>query len=187
MCSDMISNFYLGLLHIITKWTCMHFAIWFKHWDWRVTLPHVTRKSLRTPLFWLESASPFFKQKCFWDIGGALIGMDMQLQTGESQACQDQLLTVTHSAISDTSCTWLYKYHHGTKLYRKISQVCCRLYYQTQCAWLAVPDTDSHMTRSTDTDSRMTYSKKIRLFINCMQPQAFPLIPVQLHELNIRD
>ena len=105
MCSDMISNFYLGLLHIITKWTCMHFAIWFKLWDWRVTLPHVTRKSLRTPLLWLESASPSCKQKCFWDIGGALIGMEMQLQTGESQACQDQLLTVTHSAISDTGYT----------------------------------------------------------------------------------
>jgi len=92
----------------------------------------------------------------------------------------------------------LYNYHHSTKLYQKISQVCCRLYcyecaarvtmltatnewyfsgiawcygdndfiirtslhVQMQRAWLAVADTDSHVTCSTDTDSRVTCSKK---------------------------
>ena len=32
-----------------------------------------------------------------------------------------------------------------------------------------------HVTCSTDTDSRVTCSKKIRLFINCMQLQGFPI------------
>ena len=26
------------------------------------------------------------------------------------------------------ACVLLYKYHHSTKLYRKVSRVCCRLY-----------------------------------------------------------
>ena len=46
---------------------------------------------------------------------------------------------------------------------------------QTQRAWLAVPDTNSHMTCSTDTYSRVTCSKKIQLFINWMQLQGFPI------------
>ena len=80
----------------------------------------------------------------------------------------------------------LYNYHHSTKLYQKISRACCRLhstsnnakvnkrviffssiawyycdndeplYVQTQCASLAVPDTDFHVTCSADMDSRVT-------------------------------
>ena len=34
------------------------------------------------------------------------------------------------------------------------------LHVQTQCVWLAVPDTDFHVTCSTDMDSRVTCSKK---------------------------
>ena len=39
------------------------------------------------------------------------------------------------------------------------------LHVQTQCTWLVVPDTDSRVTRS----------KKIRLFKNCVQLQGFPI------------
>ena len=34
------------------------------------------------------------------------------------------------------------------------------LHAQTQCVRLAVPDTDSHVSYSTDTDSRVTCSKQ---------------------------
>ena len=90
--------------------------------------------------------------------------------------------------------------YYVTKLHRKISRVCCHLYYecaawltmlmatnfsgrawyygdndfiiqpsislhfQTQHAWLAVPDTDSCVTCSTDTDSHMTCSKNTTFY-----------------------
>ena len=159
MCSDMISNLYLGLLHIITKWTCMHFAIWFKLWDWRVTLPHVTRKSLRTPLLWLESASPSCKQKCFWDIGGALIGMDMQHTTNWWESGMPRPTLKSHTLsnqryrLYETSITMVQSY---TKKYHKFAAVCIIRRSAHDLQYLI----RIHMTCSTDTDSRVTYSKK---------------------------
>ena len=59
------------------------------------------------------------------------------------------------------------------------------LHVQLQCAWLAVPDTDSHVTCSTDTGFSRDLQYlvwtlawlvvKIQLFINCMQQQGFPI------------
>ena len=46
-------------------------------------------------------------------------------------------------------------------------------------------DTGSHVTRSSDVDSCVSCSKKIRPFINCMQLQGFPIDSIHLHELDI--
>ena len=96
--------------------------------------------------------------------------------------------------------------HHNTKLYRKISWVCYRLYcyefvarvtiqtankwvifspilsyepsislhIQTQCAWLIVPDMDSHVTCSTDIYGFLRPCD-LQWKINCMQLQGFPI------------
>ena len=41
-----------------------------------------------------------------------------------------------------------------------IHELSISLHVQTQRMWLAVPDTNFHVICSTDTDSRVTYSKK---------------------------
>ena len=110
-----------------------------------------------------------------------------------------QLITCLLSRSGCGLLLILCKYYHSTKLYRKISRVCCRLYccecaawqqwQQTSdivfgtmviinsfiiqtfiacsdaCMWLVIPDTDSHVT----------CSRKIQLFINCVQLQGFPI------------
>ena len=84
----------------------------------------------------------------------------------------------------------IYNYHHSTKLYWKIAQVCCRLYCYKCTArvqpgsmvtkilsqtfdfitcsdtsvWLAVPDMYSRVICSTDTNSRVTCSIKNTAF-----------------------
>ena len=52
--------------------------------------------------------------------------------------------------------------------------------FKTQHVWLAAPDTNSHMTCSIDTDSRVTCSKKLT---NCVQLQGSPMTPIHSCEL----
>ena len=49
-----------------------------------------------------------------------------------------------------------------------IIQLSISLHVQTQCMRLVIFDTDSHVTSSTDTDSRVTYSKNMAIHKLCI-------------------
>ena len=49
------------------------------------------------------------------------------------------LLKTLHVAVSYSYNVILYNYHHNTKLYRKISRVCCRLYCYECAARVTMP------------------------------------------------
>ena len=59
------------------------------------------------------------------------------------------------------------------------------LHVQMQRAWVAVPDTDSHVTCSTDTDSRVTCSKKYGFLLTACSYKASPLTSIHLCELDV--
>ena len=120
----------------------------------------------------------------------------------------DEKLCVVHRALflcfdHHAICRGILRYHHSTKLYWKISQICCRLYCYEYAAWITIQMSDIfflvYMSLSTmvimilsyklsisshiytdarlvvpDTDSHVTCSKSTT-FINYVQPQGFPI------------
>ena len=59
------------------------------------------------------------------------------------------------------------------------------LHDQTQRTWLAVPDTDFHVSCNTDIWILTWLAVKIRLFVNCMQLQG--LTSIHSRELDVYD
>ena len=53
--------------------------------------------------------------------------------------CCCVLFTHAHPPMVYNPLVWIYKYHHSTKLYRKISWVCCRLYCCECAARVTMP------------------------------------------------